>query len=146
MILYTYTARKAEKERKFFMKYEEIVAKAKEIMEEKDLTGYAGHLAVQINITGEGEGIFYIEILDGKAYVEPYDYKDNDCVLISSAEDLLKIVSGTLDPVAAFTTGKLKINGSIDKALEFQKATSKLKAAPKAQKPAAQKPAKSKRK
>lgn len=147
MILYTYTARKADKERKFFMKYEEIVAKAKDIMSEKDLSGYAGHLAVQINITGEGEGIFYIEILDGKAYVEPYDYKDNDCVLISSADDLLKIVSGALDPVAAFTTGKLKIGGSIDKALEFQKATSKLKAAaPKTAKSAAQKPAKSKKK
>lgn len=142
MLLYLYTAQKAEKERKLFMKYEEIVAKAKDIMAEKDLTGHSGHLAVQINITGEGEGIFYIEISDGKAYVEPYDYKDNDCVLISSADDLLKIVSGALDPVLAFTTGRLKVDGSIDKALEFQKATSKLRAAA----PKAQKPAKSKRK
>ncbi|MCD7730323.1 MAG: SCP2 sterol-binding domain-containing protein [Oscillospiraceae bacterium] len=116
------------------MKYEEIVAKAKEIMSNKDVSNYNNHLAVQINVTGDGEGVFYIEIADGKINVEPYDYNDNDCILSCSADNLIKIVSGSLDPVLAFTTGKLKINGSIEKALEFQKIISSVKSTAKKKK------------
>ena len=130
------------------MKYEEIVAKAKELLEGKEAE-VKEHLAVQVNVTGEGEGIFYIEAKDGKLDVQPYDYKDNDCVLIASAENLIKIVSGELDPVLAFTTGKLKIEGSVDKALEFKGVITSLKkekSAAKPQTPKAQTPkAKSRR-
>lgn len=109
------------------MTYEQIFEKSKQIIMEKETDGLPGHLAVQINITGEGSGAFYIELKDGKVYVEPYEYYDRDCVLIASAEDFLKICEGTLDPVAAFTIGKLKIEGSIDKALEFKKIVDSVK-------------------
>ena len=101
------------------------------------MIGYAegspqGHLAVQVNIVGEGQGAFYIELLNGKVYVEPYEYYDRDCIFIITAEDFLAICEGTLDPVAAFTKGKLKIDGSIDKALEFSKIVENAKKAKKA--------------
>ena len=32
-----------------------------------------------------------------------------------------KLIDGKLDPVLAFTTGKLKVDGDIGKALEFSK-------------------------
>lgn len=108
------------------MTYEMIVEKAKELIDSFDFSEAKGHLAVEIEITGEGSGLFYIEINDGTANVQPYNYFDRDCRLIASADLLLKIVNGRTDPVAAFTTGKLKVDGSIDKALEFSK---KLKAA-----------------
>ncbi|MGN0688014.1 MAG: SCP2 sterol-binding domain-containing protein [Oscillospiraceae bacterium] len=110
------------------MTYEEIVASAKQILEPKDVSDMKGHLAVQINVTGEGEGAFYVELKDGAMHVEPYEYYDRDCKLIASADTLTKLISGKLDAVFAFTTGKLKVEGSIEKALEFQKllsATSK---------------------
>lgn len=103
------------------MTYEQIFEKTKQIVMEKDTNGLTGHLAVQINITGEGEGAFYIELKDGKVDVQPYEYYDRDCILIASAENFLKICQGTLDPTVAFTLGKLKVEGSIEKALEFQK-------------------------
>ena len=103
------------------MTYEEIFAKSKEYILSQAPEGLEGHLAVQVNITGEGEGRFYIELLNGKVYVEPYEYYDRDCIFIISGEDFLAICEGTLDPVAAFTKGKLKIDGSIDKALEFSR-------------------------
>ncbi len=119
------------------MTYEEIVAKAKEILEPKDVSDRNDHLAVQINITGEGEGAFYVELKDGKLDVQPYEYNDRDCKLIASADTLTKLISGKLDAVFAFTTGKLKVEGSIDKALEFQKILSaKAKAKPAAKKKA----------
>ncbi|MBP1561942.1 MAG: SCP2 sterol-binding domain-containing protein [Oscillospiraceae bacterium] len=109
------------------MTYEEIFSKSKEIIMKNDVSGIDGHLAVEIDITGEGQGAFYIELLEGKLYVEPYEYYDRDCKFIISADNFLKLLDGSLDAVNAFTTGKLKIDGSIDKALEFQKIVEKLK-------------------
>lgn len=103
------------------MTYEEIVKSAKDILAKKDVSNVPGHLAVQIDVTGEGAGVFYVELRDGQLFVEPYDYNDRDCKLIASADVLTKLVQGKLDAVAAFTTGKLKVEGSIEKALEFQK-------------------------
>lgn len=103
------------------MTYQEIVQSVKDVCKDADLTNYKNHLAVEVQITGEGEGIFYIEAKDGKVYVEPYDYHDRDVRLITSAENFIKISRGTLDPVKAFFSGALKVDGSIDKALEFKK-------------------------
>ena len=86
-----------------------------------DVSDIDGHLAVEIDIAGEGEGTFYIELLDRKLYVEPYEYYDRDCQFIVTAEDFLKLADGSLNAVFAFTTGKLKVEGSLDKALEFQR-------------------------
>lgn len=103
------------------MTYEEIVQTAKDIFSKKDVSREKGHLAVQVDITGEGAGTFYIELKDGKIDVQPFDYKDHDCRLIASADTLTKLVSGKLDAVLAFTLGKLKVERSIEKALEFAK-------------------------
>ena len=109
------------------MKYEEIVEKVKKLCGDADLKGYDQHLAVEVGIEGEGAGVFYIEAKEGKVYVEPYDYRDKDVRFVATADNFHKIASGKLDPVAAFTTGKLKVEGSIDKALEFKKLLDTLK-------------------
>ena len=120
------------------MTYEQIVAKAKEIMAAKSADGVKDHLAAEIHITGEGEGAFYVEVNEGKIAVEPYEYYDRDFVLTATADDLLAVVEGKLDAVLAYTTGKIRIDGSVEKALEFQKICKSKKAAPKAtEKPAA---------
>lgn len=121
------------------MTYEEIVQTAKDILLKKDVSGFEGHLAVQVDVTGEGEGAFYIELKDGQLFVEPYDYVDRDCRLIASADTLTKLVTNKLDAVLAFTTGKLKVEGSIDKALEFQKICKAKDKKAAAKKPAAKK-------
>ena len=102
------------------MTYEEIVAKAKEEFGSADVSNYEGHLALQFNVTGEGEGVFYAEILDGKLFIQPFDYKDNDAVLTADGSDLLSLFSGALDPAAAFESGKLTVTGDIAKALSIQ--------------------------
>ena len=58
---------------------------------------------------------------EGKLYVEPYEYYDRDAIFICSADTLLKLAAGKLDPVFAFTTGKRKVEGSLEKALMLQK-------------------------
>lgn len=101
------------------MTYEEIFSKSKELIIANDASGIKEHLAVEVDITGEGSGAFYIELNDGRIAVEPYEYYDRDCKLIISGEDFISICDGSLDAVKAFTNGSLKIEGDIDKALKM---------------------------
>lgn len=103
------------------MTYENVFETVKEKFMKADVSKVEEHLAFQFNITGEGEGIFYAEVKEGKLYMEPYEYYDRDAIFICSADTLLKLAAGKLDPVFAFTTGKLKVEGSLEKALMLQK-------------------------
>ena len=103
------------------MTYADMFSKVKGMLMDADVSDIQEHLAYQFNITGEAEGIFYAEVKDGVLSIEPYEYYDRDAIFICSADTLLKIAAGKLDPVFAFTTGKLKVEGSLDKALELQK-------------------------
>ena len=102
------------------MTYAEFFEEVKSKFMEADTSDITEHLAYQFNITGEGEGIFYVEVKDGVLSVEPYEYYDRDVMFICEAKTLRKIAEGKLDPVAAFTLGKLKVEGSIDKALKLK--------------------------
>ncbi len=122
------------------MTYEEIFSKTKDELSAADVSAVKEHLAVEVDITGEGAGAFYIEIKDGKADIQPYEYYDRDCKLITSGENFLEIVNGKLDPKKAVLTGKLKVEGSVEKALEFSKVVeNRKKAAPKQSEPKAEK-------
>lgn len=102
------------------MIYQEIFDKVKSMTENLDVSKVGEHIAFQFNITGEGEGAFYIEVKDGELHVEPYEYYDRDVLFTCSADMLLKIISKKADPVVAFTLGKLKVEGNIDKALKLK--------------------------
>lgn len=102
------------------MTYEEMFEEVKNNFLTRDVSSVTEHLAYQFNITGEGEGAFYVEVKDGELHVEPYEYYDRDAIFICSAKTLFKLADGKLDPVFAFTTGKLKVEGSLDKALKLK--------------------------
>ena len=102
------------------MTYEEIVNKVRKIFKDSDVSDIKEHYAFQFNIEGEGEGAFYIEVKEGQLYIEPYEYYDRDSIFQMKADVLFKIISGKLDPVLAFTTGKLKVDGDLGKALKLK--------------------------
>ena len=87
---------------------------------EADVSDIQDHLAYQFNIKGDAGGIFYVEVKDGVLHVEPYEYFDRDAMFTAKAETFLKIASGKLDPVAAVTLQKLKVEGDIGKALRLK--------------------------
>ena len=74
---------------------------------------------------GEAEGIFYVEVKDGKLFVEPYEYFDRDAVFTCKAETLRKIADKKLDPIMAVTLQKLKVDGNIEKALKLKEILAK---------------------
>lgn len=102
------------------MTYEEIVAKVREIFKGADVSKVNEHLAYQFNIEGEGEGTFYVEVKDGELFIEPYEYFDRDATFICTSDVLFKMISGKLYPIAAFTVGKLKVEGDLGKALKLK--------------------------
>ncbi len=102
------------------MTYEDIFKKVKTAVKNADVSKINERLVYQFTITGEGEGKFYAEIDGGALKLEPYDYNDCDAEFVASADNLLKLLKGELDPVLAFTLGKLKVNGNLDKALKLK--------------------------
>ena len=101
------------------MTYESIVAAVRKKLSKADVSSIPGTLAFQVDVEGNAEGIFYIEIKDGQLHVEPYDYHDRNARLIINGTNLMKLVNGKLDPVLAFTTGKLKVDGDTNAAMEL---------------------------
>ncbi|WP_026507495.1 SCP2 sterol-binding domain-containing protein [Butyrivibrio sp. MC2013] len=102
------------------MKFETVLSKVRKLSENADVSA-VDFLAVQINLTDCDPGVFYVEVKDHKISVEPYDYHDRNCAISMKSDDFNKLITGKLDPVAAFTIGKLKVDGDLGKALEFSK-------------------------
>ena len=109
------------------MTYEELVEKARTMFGRADVSNIGQHIAYQFNITGEAEGAFYLEITDGTVHVEPFEYYDRDVLFTMTAETLIAIGTGELDPMWAFTQNKIRLDGSIEKALLLKDISASLK-------------------
>jgi putative sterol carrier protein len=109
------------------MNYEEVVEEARKLVSKADASGIQDHLAVQFNVTGEGEGKFYLELKDGKVSVEPFDYNDRDILVTADAKSILDMMSGKLDIVNAYFTHKISAEGNLGKADLLKKLISSAK-------------------
>ncbi|MGN0457696.1 MAG: SCP2 sterol-binding domain-containing protein [Eubacterium sp.] len=104
------------------MTYESIVEATRNKFYDVNVSSVQGTLAFQINIEGKAvNGIFYIEIKNGEVHVEPYEYYDRNAIIHINGTNWIKLINGKLDPVFAFTTGKLKVDGDLNAALEIIK-------------------------
>ena len=99
------------------MTYEELVAKLQSAYGKHDASKIKEHLAIQFNVRGEADGALYLEILDGKIYVEPYEYYDRDILVTISAENLIAMAEDRLDVLDAYNNGLLTAEGDLGKAL-----------------------------
>lgn len=94
------------------MTYEQIVAKVKDKFSDADASAVDGVVAIQINLEGKNiNGIFYIEVKDHRVNVEPYDYYDRNAVVTVNPTNLMKLLDGKLNPVEAYTAGKVLVDG-----------------------------------
>ena len=95
------------------MKYEELVELVRQAVKKKKVCKDVGHVAFQFNVEGEAEGIFYLEIKDGKINVEPYDYYDRDAIIVTSADVIMQIIEGKIWKGEACKKGLLKVYGDV---------------------------------
>lgn len=103
------------------MTFQDAFSEIKNIFIHSDVHECKNHLAMQVTMTGEGGGTFYVLFEDGELMVEPFDYKDHDILFIADTYDFLKIARGEMNAVAAYTVGKLRIHGDLGKASEIQR-------------------------
>ena len=107
-----------EKKGEKAMTYHELVEKVRTALVVKaDASKIEEHIAAQVNVTGEAEGAFYIEIKDGTLLVEPYTYDDRDFLLTGDGADVLAVAQGKKTLEAAIVEGTIAHEGNWDKTL-----------------------------
>ncbi len=99
------------------MTYHELVKKVQTALAKADASKVEEHIAVQVNVTGEAEGAFYMEISGGVLYVAPYDYNDRDALLTADGAEVLALAQGKLQMEAAIAEGKVACEGNYDKVM-----------------------------
>ncbi len=116
------------------MTYHELVKTVRTALVVKaDASKIEEHIAAQVNVTGEAEGAFYIEIKEDAAnpIVEPYTYNDRDFLLTGDGEEILAVAQGKKTLEAAIVEGTIAHEGNWEKTLVLSNII-----------PAAEKPAK----
>lgn len=103
------------------MTYEKIVEKVKKVYAKADASMLTGHMAVEFDVWGEGEGAFYVEATDGKLDVQPYEYYDKNAAVRVSSDDLNDIFAGKLTIEDAYNDGKLTVEGDLGAVLALAK-------------------------
>ena len=96
------------------MRYEELVERVRAATSKAKVSRAVGRVAYQFNVEGEAKGAFYVEIADGKVNVEPYEYYDRDLIIVTSADVIIQMVEGKLQPMAAYANEKLRVYGDVE--------------------------------
>lgn len=95
------------------MTYEEIVEKARLAYEDvADAREIFEHIAIQVNIEGEGHGAFYVEVVERQIVVEPYEYHDRDGLVFGTAEQICRILDGEISFADAWKNGIVRVQGN----------------------------------
>ena len=82
----------------------------------------AGTIAVDVEVWGWEDGSnkhLYIEVKDGKADVQPYEYEACNFKAYISFTDAVAVVDGKLSMMDAFTSGKLNAIGIVGDAVKL---------------------------
>ncbi|GIK75383.1 MAG: hypothetical protein BroJett021_43710 [Chloroflexota bacterium] len=91
---------------------------AKRIAENPDLAGKIG-ASFQFNLTGEQSSSWVIDLKNG-AEVRRGELPGADCTVTMSDADFVALATGKLNPMAAFSSGKLKLQGNPMTAMKLQ--------------------------
>ncbi len=109
------TEEKEKKAKKAVVKktFPELFALVKEKLERTGKTDLPGRQAYEFHIS-DLNGVFYVEIHDGRIDAEPYDYYDHDGVFTASAATYAALCDGSLTPITAYAVGRLEASGGTD--------------------------------
>jgi putative sterol carrier protein len=99
----------------FFEKFEKRAA-------ENTDAATAPNAVYQFNITGDGGGQYNLDLKKGKTgdFVGQGTHDSPGATITVSAEDWLGMINGTLNPMQAFMSGKIKIDGDMTLAMSLQ--------------------------
>ena len=75
---------------------------------------------IQFDLTGEGGGQHHATIKDGAGAVNEGPHSSPNMTMTMGAQDFVDLMTGKLDGMSAFMSGKLRISGDMGLAMKFQ--------------------------
>lgn len=94
------------------MTYDALVDKIRSSYENADARHIFEHIAMQVNIEGDGAGILYIEVANRAVCVEPYNYFDHDGLIHVNSHTVIELCEGRLTFKEALESGLIKFEGN----------------------------------
>ncbi len=101
------------------MTFFEMFDAAKAGFAKADASGLEGHMAIQIAVTEDGTGIFYVEATDGVLNVQPYDYRDNTASVTLPHSTLFALLRRETTLPEAVAMGQAVVEGCMESAAEL---------------------------
>ena len=101
------------------MTFFEMFDAAKAGFANANVSGLNGHVAIQIEVTEDGCGIFYAEITDGVLNVQPYDYRDNTAAVTLPHSTLFALLRRETTLPEAVTQEKAFVQGCMESAAKL---------------------------
>ena len=75
---------------------------------------------IQFDLSGDDGGQWYVVIADGAVAVEEGTAENATATLKMTASDYKDLTGGKLNPMAAFMSGKVKVEGDLNTIMKFQ--------------------------
>lgn len=101
------------------MTFFEMFDAAKAGFANADVSGLNGHVAIQIEVTEDGCGIFYAEVADGVLNVQPYDYRDNTAAVTLPHSTLFALLRRETTLPEAVAQEKAFVQGCMESAAKL---------------------------
>lgn len=98
--------------------FEEKIAKK---LVDKPETSKAVNAVYEFNITGDGGGVWTVDLTREPGTVTAGSSGAAKCTVTCASADFMNIVSGKMNAQMAFMSGKLKIKGDMGLAMKLQK-------------------------
>ena len=101
------------------MTFFEMFDAAKAGLANANVSGLNGHVAIQIEVTEDGCGIFYAEVTDGVLNVQPYDYRDNTAAVTLPHSTLFALLRRETTLPEAVAQEKAFVQGCMESAAKL---------------------------
>lgn len=101
------------------MTFFEMFDAAKAGFANADVSGLNGHVAIQIEVTEDGCGIFYAEVADGVLNVQPYNYYDHTAAVTLPHSTLFALLRRETTLPEAVAQEKAFVQGCMESAAKL---------------------------
>ncbi|MCB8943828.1 MAG: SCP2 sterol-binding domain-containing protein [Ardenticatenaceae bacterium] len=78
------------------------------------------NFSIQFDLSGDNGGQWFVKIADGQCDTGEGSIDNPKATIRMDATDYVKMTSGELNPMAAFMSGKVKVEGDLSAVMQLQ--------------------------